>query len=173
MNAACGPPKPNGTPKRWLLPTTMSAPHSPGGASSVSASRSAATVTRPPRACTASTIDLYSRTSPVLAGYCRSTPKAPAAAAAASSPTWTSMPSGSARVRTTAIVCGWQSAATKKRFDLLLHERLASVIASAAAVPSSSNEALAISIAVRSQTMVWKFSSASIRPCEISAWYGV
>ena len=29
--AACGPPKPIGTPKRCALPTTTSAPHSPGG----------------------------------------------------------------------------------------------------------------------------------------------
>ena len=26
---------------------------------------------------------------------------------------------------------------------------------------------------VRSSTIVWKFSSASSRPCAISAWYGV
>ena len=46
-------------------------------------------------------------------------------------------------------------------------------IASAAAVPSSSSDALAISRPVRSITIVWKFSSASSRPCAISAWYGV
>ena len=46
-------------------------------------------------------------------------------------------------------------------------------MASAAAVPSSSSEALAISIPVRSITAVWKLSSASRRPCAISAWYGV
>src|SRR2546422_8904086 len=46
-------------------------------------------------------------------------------------------------------------------------------IASAAAVPSSSSEALAISSPVRSDTIVWKLSSASSRPCAISAWYGV
>ncbi len=43
-------------------------------------------------------------------------------------------------------------------------------IASAAAVASSSNEALAISMPVSSLIMVWKFSSASSRPCAISAW---
>ena len=47
-----------------------------------------------------------------------------------------------------------------------------SVIASAAAVASSSSEALARSMPVRSVTMVWKFSSASSRPWEISGWYG-
>ena len=43
-------------------------------------------------------------------------------------------------------------------------------MASAAAVASSSIEALAMAMPVRSHTMVWKFSSASMRPCEISAW---
>ena len=42
-------------------------------------------------------------------------------------------------------------------------------MASAAAVPSSSMEALAMAIPVRSQTMVWKLTRASIRPWEISA----
>ena len=42
-------------------------------------------------------------------------------------------------------------------------------IASAAAVPSSRSEAFAISSPVRSTTIVWKFNSASSRPCEISA----
>ena len=48
-----------------------------------------------------------------------------------------------------------------------------SVMASAAAVASSSSEALATGRPVRSSTTVWKFSSASSRPCEISGWYGV
>jgi hypothetical protein len=43
-------------------------------------------------------------------------------------------------------------------------------IASAAAVPSSSSDALAISSPVRSATIVWKLSSASSRPWAISAW---
>ena len=51
--------------------------------------------------------------------------------------------------------------------------RRTSVIASAAAVPSSSSDALAVGSPVRSPTTVWKFSSASSRPCEISGWYGV
>ena len=46
-------------------------------------------------------------------------------------------------------------------------------MASAAAVASSNNDALAISIPVKSIIMVWKFKSASNRPCAISAWYGV
>ena len=55
----------------------------------------------------------------------------------------------------------------------LLLARNVRVIASAAAEASSSSDALATSSAVRSQTIVWKFSSASRRPCEISGWYGV
>ena len=38
---------------------------------------------------------------------------------------------------------------------------------------SSSMDALATGSPVRSPTMVWKLSSASSRPCEISGWYGV
>ena len=83
------------------------------------------------------------------------------------------MPSGAARVRSTSIVCGSTSEATAKTFEGWLPERRHSVIASAAAVASSSIDALAICIAVRSQTIVWKLTSASRRPCEISGWYGV
>jgi hypothetical protein len=54
------------------------------------------------------------------------------------------MPSGAARVRSTSMVCGWQSPATTMVSLLLFTLRLASVIASAAAVASSSSEALAI-----------------------------
>ena len=68
------------------------------------------------------------------------------------------------------MVCGWQSPATTKVSLLLLTLRRASVIASAAAVASSSIDALAMAMPVRSQTMVWKLTSASMRPCEISAW---
>ena len=45
-NPACGPPKPIGTPKRCAEPTAMSAPHSPGALSTVSASRSTAAITK-------------------------------------------------------------------------------------------------------------------------------
>jgi hypothetical protein len=51
-----------------------------------------------------------------------------------------------------------------------LADRCAIVIASAAAVASSSSEALATSRPVRSQIIVWKFSSASRRPWLISGW---
>ncbi len=43
-------------------------------------------------------------------------------------------------------------------------------IASAAAVASSSSELFASGSPVKSATIVWKFSSASSRPCAISAW---
>ncbi len=84
-----------------------------------------------------------------------------------------SMPTPSARVRSTSSVCGCRPLEAKNTLDLDFAERLASVIASAAAVASSSSEALAISMPVRSATIVWKLISASMRPCEISAWYGV
>ncbi len=44
---------------------------------------------------------------------------------------------------------------------------------STTAVPSSSMEAPAVAMPVRSDTIVWKLMSASSRPCEISGWYGV
>jgi hypothetical protein len=79
-------------------------------------------------------------------------------------------PSGSARVRTTAMVCGWQSA-TKKAFgpDFARRGGTASwprrrrCLVEQRGVGESS-------MPVRSVTMVWKFSSASRRPCEISGW---
>ena len=53
-NAACGPPKPIGTPKRCALPIATSAPSSPGGVSKVSASKSVAIITKAFAACAAS-----------------------------------------------------------------------------------------------------------------------
>ncbi len=82
------------------------------------------------------------------------------------------MPSGSARVASTASVCGRQSASARK-IRPFPADRRASVIASAAAVASSSSEAPATGSAVRSSTTVWKVSSASRRPWDISGWYGV
>ena len=82
------------------------------------------------------------------------------------------IPSGSALVARTASVCGRQSASARNTLPLPVARR-ASVIASAAAVASSSMDAPATGSPVRSSTMVWKFSSASSRPCEISGWYGV
>ena len=153
----------------------MSAPISPGGTSSVSASRSVATATSAPSAWARAASGARSRTRPSLAGYCSRTPNSRSAAKsiAPGGPTWTRIPSGSARAWTTAIVCGWQSSATKNPSRPGLASARHSVMASAAAVASSSSEALASGSPVRSATMVWKLRSASSRPCAISAWYGV
>ena len=168
-NAACGPPNPIGTPKRWALPTTTSAPNAPGGSTRHSARRSAAKIARPFAACTCSTIADGSRNAPLDPGYWTSTPntspsKASRPNASYGSPATTSIPSGAARVRTTAMVCGWQSASTKNRDDFDFDTRRAIAIASAAAVASSSSEAFASSIPVRSITICWKSSRASSRP---------
>jgi hypothetical protein len=60
-----------------------------------------------------------------------------------------------ARVFTTSMVCGKQAASTKKALDFDLEARRAMVMASAAAVASSSSEALASSRPVRSITICW------------------
>ena len=75
MNAACGPPYQSGTPNRWEEPTATSAPHSPGGLSSVSASRSAATVTSAPLAWASAVRASKSRSAPEQPGYCCTMPK--------------------------------------------------------------------------------------------------
>ncbi|CAB4544985.1 unannotated protein [freshwater metagenome] len=81
----------------------------------------------------------------------------------------TLMPSGLARVRTTAFVCGFRCSSIRKTASsLVLEVRRATVMASAAAVPSSSMEALDSDKAVISQITVWKAKIASSRPCEIS-----
>jgi hypothetical protein len=57
--------------------------------------------------------------------------------------------------------------------SLVFDVRRARVIASAAAVDSSSIDALESERAVISQMTVWNAKRASKRPCEISGWYGV
>ena len=86
----------------------------------------------------------------------------------------TSSPSGVARVCVTAMLCGMTFASTRSTASLgaLLTRRI-SVIASATAVASSSNDEPAVASPVRSVTTVWKLSSASRRPWLISGWYGV
>ncbi len=83
------------------------------------------------------------------------------------------MPMASARVRTTSMVCGSASASTTNGPAALRLPRRTSVMASAAAVPSSSSDALAVGSPVRSPMTVWKLMRASSRPWEISGWYGV
>ncbi len=83
------------------------------------------------------------------------------------------MPSGSARVRSTSRVCGRVSASTTNRVLLDRPARRSIVMASAAAVASSSRDAFATGRPVRSDTAVWNANSASSRPWLISGWYGV
>ena len=83
------------------------------------------------------------------------------------------MPTASARPARTAFVCGSVSASTTNRAVLAREARRASSMPSTTAVDSSSIDAFAVVSPVRSATIVWKLSSASSRPCEISGWYGV
>ena len=151
----------------------MSAPISPGGRQSTAASGSLATATSAPRSCTSAITASWSRSAPLAPGYCSSSPAiSPSGRPSSRSRTITRTPRGSARVRTTAIVCGRQSASTTKLASSALLARRQMPIASAAAVASSSSDAFAAGRPLRSATIVWKFSSASSRPCEISGWYG-
>ena len=177
--AACGPPYPMGTPNRWELPTTTSAPMAPGLFNTSNAIKSAAKTVRTSRSAMPSTNPVKSSTSPLASGYWTRHPKtSPASTAprmASRVITTMSMSRWAARVRSTLRVWGNTASSTKNRFLPALtwgRGRAANniAIASAAAVPSSSKEALATSIPVKSMTMVWKFSSASKRPCAISAW---
>ena len=78
-----------------------------------------------------------------------------------------------ARVRMVAMVCGCTSSATKNLERLPWCCPCARFMASAAAVASSSSDALEMCMPVMSVTSVWKLSSDSRRPWLISAWYGV
>ncbi len=169
MKPACGPPNAIGTPNRCDEPNTTSAPISPGGFSSTSARMSAPTQAIAPRSCASAISPRRSAIRPEAPGYCASTPKqSPSGRPSDRSATTTSMPSGSARVSITPIVCGNASASTMKRFEAAFEARRATVIASAAAVASSSSDAFATGRPVRSEIIVWKFRRASRRPCEIS-----
>ena len=125
---------------------------------------SEATATTAFFACKAAIKALSSRTSPVVEGYCNKAPNTSWLTASVALPMITSKPNISARVRTTSIVCGCTSSAIKYVLALLFATRLASAIASAAAVASSSNEADASSMPVKSKEICWKFSRASKRP---------
>ena len=106
MKAACGPPKPMGTPNLCVEPITQSAPALPGDCSNTRASTSAATATSAPASWARCTIGSSGSTVPSVPGYCTKMPYTPSRGSVAGSATTTSMPSGSARTRTTAIVCG-------------------------------------------------------------------
>ena len=100
--------KPSGTPKRCELPRTTSAPISPGGVMSASASRSEATATSTLASCARAMNGRRSSMRPASSGYWSSTPNVRASnvMSSARGTTRSSMPSGSARLRSTAIVCG-------------------------------------------------------------------
>ena len=143
---------------------------------STQASGSVATTASPPTSCTRAIASVQSVTAPVDVGSENSAPNIPSPTRSSNravSPTTRSIPIGSARVRSTASVCGCTSACTKKLEDALFDSRRAIVIASAAAVPSSSSDAFATSSPVSSVTTVWKLRIASRRPWLISGWYGV
>ena len=111
---------------------------------------------------------------PSVVGYWTSAPQNSSVASNfAGFPITIWMPSHLARISTTAIVCGWQSSATKNfwRFSPVIEWHM--FIASAAAVPSSRSDAPASGRPVSSEIIVWKLRSASRRPCATSAWYGV
>ena len=99
------------------------------------------------------------RTAPSSPGVWSRTPKTPPSnRIAAGSPTSTAMPSGSARPRTTSMVCGKQCRDTSSRSApgaVRARTRCIIAIASAAAVASSRSEAFATGIPVRSPTIVW------------------
>ncbi len=134
----------------------MSAPISPGGFSSVSAIGSAATTARAPAACRPAITPVKSWKSPFRPGYWNIAPNTFAGSSSVhGSPTITSQPSGAARVRITAMVCGSAWWSTKKAVAFDFDNRWHMAMASAAAVASSSSEALAISSPVRSETRVW------------------
>ncbi len=107
-------------------------------------------------------------TAPLEPGWETSTPKHPSGRGPAGSATTSVSPSGSARVASTASVWGWVSGSATNTSPAFGFTRWTSAIASAAAVASSSIEALASSVPVSSATIVWKLSTASSRPWEIS-----
>ena len=115
MNAAWGPPKPMGTPKRCADPMQMSAPISPGGLNRLKARRSAANVVTAPAFFALAAISERSSSRPVVDGYWSNTPKTSALMDIFfGSTTRTSIPRGCARVLTTPMVWGWTSSATTK-----------------------------------------------------------
>ena len=144
--AAWGPPKPRGTPKRWALPTAMSTPSSATGRINTWARGSTQAITSTPAALARAITAAGSGQPPLAPGSCSNNPKlASLNCIASGSPCSSSMPSGSARVWSTARVWGKRSACTWKwRAPLAPLALRARAMASAAAVASSSREALAI-----------------------------
>ena len=174
MNAAWGPPKPIGTPKRCAEPTAMSAPscarrrrQHAGQQVGGDDGEAAAGVDR------ARSRARQSATAPVDVGRLNSAPKQPAvelvdvADDELDADRLGPRRQHGDRLRVGVVVDDEAVAMST------LDSRRAMAIASAAAVASSSSEALATGSPVSSLTIVWKLSSASSRPWLISGWYGV
>ena len=155
------------------MPTTTSAPHSPGGASSVSASRSAAhddqAAARVHGVGERAVVAHVAVGARILQQHARTRRVARIGRA--------DDDLDAERLRARAHDVDASAAARRRRrrtrCSSTTDAQRSSVIASAAAVASSSIDALAIAMPVRSETIVWKLTSASSRPCEISGWYGV
>ena len=174
--AACGPPKPNGTPKRCELPTTMSAPQVARAprAASAPAGRTRHRTARRPHAPARRTARM-SWISPVVDGYCSKHAEVVV---------------GFHQVRRAADLDLDAERLGARAHDL---DRLRMAISGdeedfALAPRAAPGERHRFGgggalrrAAKRSRspcrsgrpTIVWKLISASIRPCEISAWYGV
>ena len=147
---------PSGTPNRWVVPTATSAPHSPGGVARVSASRSAAAVTSAPASWAASARARWSSQPAVGRGVLDEDAEhlgAPggraqrvggvdAATGRRRRPGGRAARRGSARRRGSAGRPARRRAGRRRPGPS--SERRMSVIASAAAVPSSSSEAPAV-----------------------------
>ena len=159
-----------------MVPKQTSAPISPGGVISVSASRSAPTATSAPRSWPAATSAVQSTTVPPRAGQLRDHAEELAVGQAGAQVGLDDLDAerlGAGREHGGGLreQVGVDDEAA---VDVALCPRGA-----AASSPrrrrcaSSSIDALATSMPVRSATMVWKLSSASSRPWLISGWYGV
>ncbi len=173
--AGMRPAKPIGTPKRWAEPTTTSAPISPGGVSSAQRERVGGDDGEAAAGLHGGDLGRQVAHLPGRAGIlqhqgeglrgadlgddrgdrARSAPRCRAVPRASSARPW--IAGAGRRRRSAGATC---RASRRGRGASPRPPRS----------PSSSSEALAIGRPVRSQTMVWKFTSASRRPCAISAW---
>jgi len=140
----------------------------------VSDRMSHATVTSAPVSWAAAISGPRSRSTPDIPGFWMTTPVTSAAGFHSSvmGSTRASMPRASACAKATSSVWGKHSS-SRTTAPPCLAARCINSTASPTAVASSSKDAFANGNAVRSDTIVWKLSIASRRPCEISAWYGV
>ncbi len=112
------------------------------------------------------------RMRPLAPGSWMTTPKTssnPGTPAVGSRST-SSIPTAAALVSRTARLWANRSESTRRRLPGTRLARRESNIASATAVASSSMDAPATGSPLRSATIVWKLSSASRRPWEISGW---